>query len=226
MANPPIPFDIVPALSALSPEDREAIAPLCRMRGYEKGEVIFHEGDPATDIHFVLIGRVKIQKAGPGRDLILEILGPGDPVGAVAVYERRPYPATAVALEPAGILSVPEREFFQLIEKHPEMTRRLFAGLTLRLMMLNKRMADMLGSVELRAARFFLTLVDRMGQSREEGVFIPMPLSRQEIADLIGTTIETSIRLMSRWQRESVVLTQDQGFLIPDRKKLETLAAP
>src|SRR5215212_6810744 len=208
-----IPFGSIPLLAALRKEDREALAPLCRMRGFEKGETIFREGEPADRIHFVHIGRVKIVKAAGTRDLILEILGPGEPVGAVAVFERRPFPASAITLEPSGILSIPEREFFTLLETRPEMMRRLLAGLTYRLMMVNKRLADLTGSAEQRATRLFLTLADRMGLQTPEGLKIPLALSRQEIADLIGTTLETAIRLMSRWQKEAVVLTEKDGFL-------------
>lgn len=211
----PIPFDAIPLLASLKKDDREALAPLCRMRGYEKGETIFHEGEPADRICFVHIGQVKIVKAAGGRDVIIELLGPGEPVGAVAVFERRPFPASAVALEPSGILSIPEREFFALLERRPEMMRQLLAGLTYRLMMVNKRIADLTGSAEHRAARLFLTLADRVGIPRGDATFIPLPLSRQEIADLIGTTLETAIRLMSRWQKDNIVETEKSGFLIP-----------
>ena len=218
----PIPFNAIPLLALLHKEDREAVAPLCRLRGYEKGEVIFHEGDPADRIHFVHIGRVKIVKAAGGRDVIIEILGPGEPVGAVAVFEKRPFPATAIALEPSGLLSLPEHEFFQLLENRPQMMRQLLAGMTYRLMMVNKRLADMTGSAEARASRLFLTLADRIGTRRDSGVFVPMALSRQEIADLIGTTLETAIRLMSRWQKDELVLTEKAGFFVPSVDALKT----
>jgi len=195
------------------------------MRGYEKGETIFSEGDPADQIHFLFVGRVKILKAGPERDLIIEILGPGDPVGAVAAYEGRPYPATAVAIESSGILSIPEKEFFDLIQRRPEITRRLFAGLTMRLISLNRRMADMTGSVEYRAARLFATLCGRLGRETAGGVLVPLSLSRQEIADLLGTTIETAIRIMSRWNKEGLVLTEKEGFLVPDLGALRGITA-
>jgi CRP/FNR family transcriptional regulator len=114
-----VPFDSIPLLSTLKPDDRAALEPLCRMRGYEKGEVIFREGDPAERIFFVYAGLVKIVKSAGTRDIILEILGPGEPVGAVAAFERRAFPASAVAIEPSGILSIPERELFQLLEPTP-----------------------------------------------------------------------------------------------------------
>jgi CRP/FNR family transcriptional regulator len=217
----PIPFDSIPLLAALKPDDRAALEPLCRVRGYEKGETIFHEGDPADRIHFVTIGLVKIVKAAGSRDVIVEILGPGEPVGAVAVFERRPFPASAITLEPSGILSIPEREFFALIESRPQMMRQLLAGLTFRLMMVNKRLADLMGSAEQRTARLFLTLADRLGERTGEGIRVPISLSRQEIADLIGTTLETAIRLMSRWQKEAILLTEKDGFVIPDIEALK-----
>lgn len=212
--RPPIPFDTIPVLAPLTAADRLALAPLCELRAYGKGETLFEEGQPASTIHFLFVGRVKIVKAAPERDLILEILGPGEPVGAVAVYQQRPFPASAVALEPSGTISIPEREFFQLVEKRPEITRGLLAGLTLRLMALNRRLADMTGSVEYRSARLFVTLSERLGRRQDGGIFIPLPLSRQEIADLVGTTVETAIRVMSRWQKEGLVDTSREGFLI------------
>jgi CRP/FNR family transcriptional regulator len=223
-ARPPVPFSAVPILSSLTAEDRAALDPLCELRAYEKGGIVFEEGQEALFIHFLFLGRVKIVKAAPDRDLILEILGPGEPVGAVAVFEQRPYPATAVALEPSGTISIPEREFFHLVEKRPEITRRLLAGLTMRLMALNRRLADMTGSVEYRAARLFSTLAERAGQKRPGGVFVPIHLSRQEIADLAGTTIETAIRIMSRWQKDDLVLTEKDGFLIRRIESLRELA--
>jgi CRP-like cAMP-binding protein len=222
--RPPIPFDAIPILAPLSRDDRAALSPLCEIAALEKGAILFHEGDPAERIHLLFLGRIKIVKAGPERDLILEILGPGEPVGAVATFERRPFPATAVAIEPCGLVSIPERAFFQLIEKRPDITRRLLAGLTLRLMALNRRLADMTGSVEYRAARLFETLAARIGQPRQGGVYVPLHLSRQEIADLAGTTIETAIRVMSRWQKEGLVETDPKGFLIRDPAALRALA--
>jgi CRP/FNR family transcriptional regulator len=222
--RPPIPFQAIPILSALSAEDRLALEPLCQVNAYEKGASIFDEGDPADDIHFLFLGRVKIVKSAGDRDVILEILGPGEPVGAVAVFERRPFPATAIALEPSGVITIPSREFFALIERRPEITRRLLAGLTLRLMSLNRRLADMTGSVEHRIGRLLATLAERLGSKSERGVLIPLPLSRQEIADLVGTTVETAIRVMSRWQKEGLVETEKKGFRIPDPAALAAIS--
>jgi len=224
--RPPIPFEAVPILAPLTAEDRAAIAPLCEMRAFEKGETLFDEGQPALFIHFLFVGRVKIVKAAPDRDLILEILGSGEPVGAVAAFENRPFPATAVALEPSGTISIPVREFFRLAEKRPEITRRLLAGLTMRLMALNRKLADMTGPVDYRIARLFATLAERLGRKQPDGIFVPLHLSRQEIADLVGTTVETAIRVMTRWHKEGLVETEREGFRIRRIEALRDFAPP
>ena len=218
-----IPFSQVPLFASLKKEDREALAPICRLHSYERNDVIFHEGTPADRIYVVVHGRVKIVKAAGIRDVIIDILGDGELVGAIAVFERVPFPASALAIEPSTVLSVPERDFFAMLERRPQMTRHILAGLSLRLMTVNKRIADMTGSVERRAVRLFLTLAERAGTPREGGVFLPIALSRQEIADMIGTTLETAIRVMSRWQKDSVVLTEKNGFMIPNADALRAL---
>ena len=87
-----------------------------------------------------------------------------------------------------------------------------------------KRLADMTGSAESRAARLFLTLAERTGRHDGPATFIPITLSRQDIADLLGTTLETAIRLMSRWHKESVILTEGEGFTVPDLAALRSIA--
>ena len=105
------------------------------------------------------------------------------------------------------------------------MVRGLLVGLTHRLVELTNRLTELSGGrVEGRLARFFLKLAQDMGQMRPEGTFIPLALSRQELADMIGTTIETSIRIMSRWGKDDIVRTEKDGFVVVDRSALETVA--
>jgi CRP-like cAMP-binding protein len=211
----------------LTPDDRQRLAAVARARSYEKGAALFAEGDASDSLFTVLTGRVKVYKmTARGTDVILELFGPGDPVGAVAVYETRPYPASAVALEPTTCLVIPRQAFFSLLETHPSMVRGLLVGLTHRLVELTNRLTELSGGrIEGRLARFFLKLAQEMGHTRPDGTFIPLTLSRQELADMIGTTIETSIRIMSRWGKDNVVRTEKAGFVVIDRSALETLAA-
>jgi CRP-like cAMP-binding protein len=210
----------------LKPDDRQRVAAVATVRAFERGATLFSEGDGSDLLYTVLTGRVKVFKTTPrGTDVILELFGPGESVGAVAVYEARPYPASALALEPTSCLVIPRQAFFSLLEGYPTMVRGLLVGLTHRLVELTNRLTELSGGrIEGRLARFILKLGTDMGQRREEGVFIPLVLSRQELADMIGTTIETSIRIMSRWGKDGVVRTDKDGFVILDRAALEAVA--
>jgi len=210
----------------LSPDDRQRLAAVARLRSYDKGTLLFNEGDASDQLYTLVEGRVKVFKTtARGANVILEIFGPGDPVGAVAVYESRAYPASAVALEPTTCLQIPRQAFFQLLETHPSLVRGLLTGLTHRLVELTSRLSELSGGrVEARLARFFMKLATDMGQQRPEGLFIPLALSRQELADMIGTTIETSIRIMSRWGKQDLVRTEKDGFVIADQAALEAIS--
>jgi len=211
----------------LSAEDRALIAAVSHVGEYARGDRIFNEGDSSDFFVSIVTGRVKVFKATPaGKEIILEIFGPGDPLGAVAVYEGGAFPASAMALEPTTCLILARRDFFQLLEQNPSMMRGVLSGLTLRLVELTRRITELTGGrIESRFARLFLKLAAQMGRPERGGVFIAMPLSRQELADLTGTTIETCIRIMSRWGKDDVLRTEKDGFILIDRSSLETLAA-
>jgi CRP-like cAMP-binding protein len=207
-------------------EDRQRVAAFARVRTYAKGTTIFVEGDPADTFFTIASGRVKITKMLPsGKEIILEIFGAGDPFGAVAAYEGRPFPATAVALEDTTCLLLPRQPFFALLETHPSLVRGLLLGLTVRLIELTNRLAELTGGrVEARFARFFLKMAENSGRPERGGVYIPLVLTRRELADLTGTTIETVIRIMSRWGKDDIVRTDEDGFVLLNRPALQALA--
>jgi CRP/FNR family transcriptional regulator len=212
--------------SRLSAEDRRKVAEVSAVRRYEKGDRVFSEGDPSDLLFTIASGRVKVVKAIPaGKELILEILGPGDPLGAIAAYEERPYPASAIALEDATCLASKRAAFMALLETCPSLVRGMLGGFSLRVIELTKRLGEITGSrVEARFAQIFLKLSDRLGQPRGQALFVPLALSRQDLADLAGTTMETSIRIMSRWGKEGLVTTETNGFSVRSRDELEGLA--
>jgi CRP/FNR family transcriptional regulator len=218
---------VTPMFSRLSPADRRIVADVASVRVYPKGEMIFEQDAPSDAFYAIVSGRVKIFKMMPsGKDLILEVFGPGDPLGALATYMERPFPASASALEDTTCILIPRPAFFRLLEQHPTLVRGLLAGLTVRLVELTNRLAELTGGrIEPRLARLLLKLGGEMGRQERGGTFIPLSLSRQELADMTGTTIETCIRIMSRWGKESVVLTEKDGFVIANRPALENIAA-
>jgi CRP-like cAMP-binding protein len=213
----------IPLFQRVSAEDRQRLVNVSDVRVYERGEHVFHEGDASDFFVVVVTGRVKVSKRTPaGGDLILEMFGPGGLLGAVAVYESRAYPASAEALESTSCLRIPRPAFFTLLEQHPSLVRGLLSSLSLRMVELTNRLAELTGGrLEVRFARLFLKLADQLGRAKDGTTFIPLTLSRQDLADLTGTTIETTIRIMSRWNKDGVVKTERDGFVLVDRPALE-----
>lgn len=218
---------VTPIFSRLTPADRRSVAEVAGIREYAKGAAIFEQESPSDTFYAIATGRVKIFKMMPnGKDLILEVFGPGDPLGALAVYAERPFPASASALEDTTCIVIPRSAFFRLLEQNPTLVRGLLAGLTVRLVELTNRLAELSGGrVEPRVARLFLKLARDIGRQEPDGIFIPLALSRQELADMTGTTIETCIRIMSRWGKQDTVRTAKDGFVLVDRGALEHIAA-
>lgn len=214
-----------PVFRRLSPEDRATVARASTVRHYPKGETIFEQGMPSDAFFTIAAGRVKISKLLPtGKDLIIEVFGTGDPLGAVAAYDGRPFPASAIALEDTTCLVIPRGVFFRLLEEHPSLVRGLLLGLTARLVELTNRLAEFSsGKIEPRVARLFLKLARDMGRQERDGIFVPLALSRQELADMTGTTIETCIRIMSRWGKQDLVRTEKDGFVVVGVKQLEAI---
>jgi CRP/FNR family transcriptional regulator len=216
-----------PIFSRLTPTDRKSIAETARVQHFARGETIFEQDSASDAFYAIASGRVKIFKMMPnGKDVILEVFGPGDPLGAVAVYMDRPFPASAAALEDTVCVIIPRAAFFRLLETQPSLVRGLLLGLTVRLVELTNRLAELTGGrIEPRFARLFLKLATEMGRADRGGTYIPLALSRQELADLTGTTIETCIRIMSRWNKDEVVRTDKDGFVVVDRAELERIAS-
>lgn len=216
----------IPLFRRVLPEDRVRIAAVSHLADYQRGDAIFDEGDPSDDFFIIVTGRVKVyRRSAAGHDRILEIFGSGGLLGAVAAYESRPFPASAQAIEPTRCLLIPRAAFFALLEERPSLVRGLLGSLSIRLMELTARLTELTGGrVESRIARLFLKLADQMGRPERGGTFVPMALSRQELADLTGTTIETSIRIMSRWQKDDILHTEKDGFVILNHAALSALA--
>ncbi|MCC6650821.1 MAG: Crp/Fnr family transcriptional regulator [Candidatus Eisenbacteria bacterium] len=209
---------------SLSAEEHSRLETACSLRELRKGDALWNAGDKA-DVLFVLVsGRVKIVRHGSSGDVILELFGEGEAVGAVAVFNRMAYPASAFAMEPCSVLCMPAAEYFALVDRNPDLSRSLIRDLTRLNMSLSRKLEEMRGQkVEVRIAQFFLTLAQRMGRDTPEGTEIPIALTRQEIADTVGTTVETAIRTLSRWGREGVVVSGEGRFLVPSCDALRAI---
>jgi CRP-like cAMP-binding protein len=214
-----------PLFRGLSSDDQKRLAAFATLKSYERGDFLWREGDAAEHLTILVKGKVKIVTHGETGDTILELFEEGEPVGAIAVYNYMPYPASAVCLEPVVLLLLPRREYFELLDRNPEFARAIIRELTKLVVAMARRLQELRGQkVDARIAQLFLTLAERLGKEGKGGIEIPIQLTRQEIADLVGTTVESAIRVLSRWGREKIVISGENHFRIPSRDRLREIA--
>ena len=217
----------IPRFAGISPEAARWLGGHAGLRNYGRGEAIFFEGDPCSHFHMVLKGEVKVFKVlESGRELILDFFHDGEAFGEVALVDGSEFPANSVATSESTVLSLSRKDYLLLLERFPEVARSIIRDLTLRMHALRRRV-EVLGEmgVEARIANLLQLYARQLGRDTERGLLIPIRLSRQEVASLVGARIETVIRIMSRWQKERRVLSQAEGFLVPDAETLAELTA-
>ncbi|MGE5787996.1 MAG: Crp/Fnr family transcriptional regulator [Myxococcales bacterium] len=217
-----------PALAGVSSASLERLVAVARCRTVERGGYLWHAGDPADSLTLIRAGLVKVVKSNQkGRRAICGLFGAPDTVGDAAVLRGIPYPADVLVASPsASLIELPRRDVMTAIEHEPHLGMSCAQAVQNKLTTLLDKI-DILsaGAVEARLATLLLNLYDRFGDDLEdETKIIPLVLSRQELADLVSTTFETAIRVMTRWEREGVVDTTCNGFVIRKREQLERVA--
>lgn len=188
-------------------------------------EAALQQGELSPSIFIVLTGRFKMTRSlENGRSVFLALFNPGDLFGVKAGLGGVPSDSTIEALESSLCLEVSREKLLASMVKRPQLLGELLPVLTRRVAECgNCAIEGTFYRIEPRFARLFLRLVESVGQEREGAMFIPVSLSRQDLADMAGTTIETSIRILSRWGKEGVVETLPDGFLIRERAPLARL---
>lgn len=213
--------------ASLSTAERARVGKQLVRRHVEKDEYLFFEGDPAEWLVFVAEGQVKmIKHSDSGRETILNTFGPGQFVGEVGVLVGDVYPATAQALEPTTTLSLRRSDYVDLVRSHPDVALALIGELGSRLQHAHEQIRSLaVEKVERRVARVLLRMASTAGQRLEGGaVLITLPLSRQDIADMAGTVIETAIRTMSKFQRQGLVETRGGRIVLLKPHQLVAIA--
>lgn len=203
------------------------VAQTTQTQQLKKGSFVWKEGETCRVLFFVVEGRVKIiEHSEIGKDVIVDIYSSGDAIGESSALMGGAYNTSAVCLSQCELLCVPRREMLDLLGTVPEMAFRSFRGMARRQRMLMQKIKELAaGGVEYRIAHLLLKLADRIGKQSSDGICISVVLSRQDIADLVGTTIETAIRVMSRWRKMGIVTNDKHGILIHDMDTLQDLAS-
>jgi CRP/FNR family transcriptional regulator len=204
--------------SSLKDEELAELAGLAIERSLTPGEFIFWDGDAPEWFYIVAEGKVKVLKhSSSGREFIIAFFAPGEMFGEVAVFENKSYPASAQAVTETKVVGVKREDFLSFLANRPQVALRIINLLGGRLRDAQGRLRDLAGErVEQRLASVLLMLSAKLG--------LTLPFTRQEIADMVGTTTETAIRVMSNLKDRGIIRSARGEVIILDEEKLRLLS--
>ena len=204
--------------SSTPPEDLADLLATAEEKSFRSGEYVFWEGEPPVGFYLLIAGRVKVIKHGSqGRETVVAFFNQGEIFGEVAVLEDKPYPASAVAAEDSVLLSIKRQAFRDFIERHPAVALAMVGILSSRLREAQSRLHDLAGErVDQRLARTLERLASKLGNE--------LPFTRQDLADMSGTTLETTVRFLSRLKADGIISSKRGMVKIEDGPKLNLMA--
>lgn len=194
--------------------------------GFQAGESIYFSGDPATRLYVLASGQIKLLRhSTSGQDVLLDILQAGDYFGSLTMLAAELYPDTAQALTAVCALSIQSNTFRALLKQYPQVALAVLDITAQRLQETQETVRGLsVSPVEQRIAAVLLKLADKLGESTAEGILIQMPLSRDDLAQMTGTTTETASRITSQFQKEGLVHSGRQWIALTDKARLEAIA--
>ena len=195
---------------------------------YTKKDVIFREGDPTEYFHIVKEGTVKCVKSSPdGKECTLKMLMPGDLFCCdAAAFEGTAHPGTAQPMGDVSILRMNKKAYFDMLRRNPEAAIEVIKHLGNRLNEAQEKAKVLaLDRADQRLASLLVDLATRNGIQSPQGLMLPMRLTRQDMANMVGTTTETAIRIMSRFKRDRLVSGTATRLIILNLDRLKALAS-
>lgn len=234
VTSPPMPQEEIatflkasPVFAGLPPKIVETLAALAREEACRPLDYVFAEGEAALWFCLVKSGRVKLVKQSrAGKEVVLEVLGPGEVVGGVAALEKRPHPAGAQAVELSVIVKIPAEAMVALTERFPSVIKELALMIGRRLRAAQDSVKPVaVDPVEARLAAALLELAERQGSGVAQELTLPFHLTPRRFAEMAGTTVETTVRIFSRWLKEGLLLDDGSRLVLKDVEALRARAA-
>jgi CRP/FNR family transcriptional regulator, cyclic AMP receptor protein len=203
-----------PLFASLTETEITALASRVTKRHFQRGDLLFGEGDPCTGLFLVASGKIRVFKlSSAGREQVLAVEGPGSSFAEVPVFDGGNYPATASALEDTEVLFISRKDFQNFCREHPDVALKVIAVVGSRLRRLVGIIEELsFTTVRQRLIALLLRLAEAGGTPSKEGVRLELAVSHQDLAGELGTVRELVSRNLSRLQAE--------GFLDVDGRKI------
>lgn len=210
--------------------EREAMSRLvmqARALRFEKERTIFAAGEEAHSFFLLLDGALRVVRITPdGEQVIARYIAAGELFGIAAAIGRTSYPANAVAAVDCVVLAWPTGIWSELVAQHPTFASNTYRTVGHRLQEAHDQIVELATErVEQRVATAILKLARQTGKKTEEGILITVPVTRQDISEMTGTTLHTVSRLMSAWESDGLVASGRQKIVVVEGHKLAMLAA-
>ena len=191
----------------------------------KKREIIVMEGDECKGLYIIKSGRVKLIRASSaGKEQIIKILNPGDLLGFEVFYDGKTFATSAVAMEETELCFIGKGNFFKILEKEPDIARKLIIAMGRELNSAYERIGSLgLLNAREKLAHLLYTLASEYGVKKDNGVKLNLTLSRLEIAELLGITQETSIRLLKTFKEEGILDIKRKEIIIKSLEKLRLM---
>ena len=216
----------LPLFSNMADAELDRLLTRATMRRVPLGDAVFEQGQKASQFYLLLHGRLKVTQVTPeGQQIIVRVVHPGDLFGFTQALQRDDYPGTPVAAAESVVMCWPNEVWGSIVEQNPHLAVNAMRTIGQRLQEAHTRIREMsTEEVERRVAHAVLRLMDQAGRNEAEGVRIDFPLSRQDVAEMTGTTLHTVSRLFSAWESQGIVKGGRQKLLIRDKERLAALA--
>lgn len=194
-----------------------------RMR---RGEMLFDEGDAGDRVYVIAEGKIKLaHTAADGRETIIAVLGPGEMLGELSLFDPGPRAASATAIAPSRLLELRHADLAGFLDGRPALSAQLLQGLARRLRRTNAALADLVFSdVPGRVAKALLDLASRFGTPVDEGVRVVHDLTQEELAQLVGASRETVNKALAEFGNRGWIRLEGRGVVILDQGRLERRA--
>lgn len=216
----------IPIFSGLDKEELEVLSKYEVEKSYQKGETIFFEGDPGSAVYYIKTGKIKLYKTSlEGREVTLNILGPGSIFAEVTMFSGLDYPATAMVLEEALVGMIRNQDLQKIVQENGNIALSLIKELNRRLYYAQMKIKDMaLHDVNGRVAKVLLDLAYRYGKKTPQGIQIDLKMTKTEIANIVGTSRETVSRSLSQLKNDQVIDMKGKFVFIKSLESLEELS--
>lgn len=216
----------LPVFAGLAPEDLDGILKEAQSIRYPKGANVFQQDEEAHSFFILLHGHLRVMKVTPdGQQVVVRFVTAGDLFGIAMALAQATYPATAQAVVDSVALVWPSAAWPRLVARHPSLAVNTIQTVGSRLQDAHTRVVEIsTQQVEKRVAHALLRLAQQAGRKSHDGIQIDFPISRQDIAEMTGTTLHTVSRILSAWEDQELVEGGRQKITIRDPHKLFMLA--